>query len=407
MNTITLTRQQLYDLVWSESLLTLSKKYIISDVGLRKICIRLAIPLPNAGHWNKVQSGKKVLVKPLTLRKDVEQDVSFSLRVEDQVTVKELSPQNLLQETIENDPLMDLTVKEALINPDPLVSSAQKELTKKNKYYTEGDLLISGWEELSVRVSRVQLNRALCFMDTFIKVMRQRGHGFKIKNSDSYVILGNEEMKMSLREVQKKFLSDVSYRGTEYRSTGILTFRFERYSATTEIKDGKVTIEQQLSKLIARLELLGERFRLEEIENEKRRLTAKENQRLREEFAQRKSLELSTFKQVLKDSARWKETTQLKEYIKHIEQKAILEGNLGEEMLVWLDWIKGKADWFDPLLESHDEWLKDVDQNSLLKDQQPNNTSNLFSSYSLYGNNEVGKQKNTWPILPWYVKKSE
>jgi hypothetical protein len=38
MESITLTRSQLYELVWKEPMLTLSKKYDISDVGLGKMC---------------------------------------------------------------------------------------------------------------------------------------------------------------------------------------------------------------------------------------------------------------------------------------------------------------------------------------------------------------------------------
>lgn len=406
MTTITLTRQQLYDMVWSESLLSLSKKYLISDVGLRKMCSRLAIPLPNVGHWNKVQAGKKVIIKPLTVKKDVEQSVNLSLRTEEQAALRdEPSPQNILQEAIENDKLLDLTVKEILTSPDPLVSSAQKALIKKNKYYSEGDLLFSGGEDLSIRISPMQLNRALCFMDTFIKTMKQRGHKFKTKNNESYIILGNEEMKMSLREVLKKIPSDKPYGGSNYQPTGILIFRFDRYSTSTEIKDGKTLIELQLSKLIAKLELLGDRFRLEEIEWEKKRVIAKEQQQIKEEFERRKKLEVSTFKQVLKDAARWKEATQLREYIAQIEDKAIAAGGLTEDLIVWLEWVKGKADWLDPLLESYDDWLKDVDQNSLLKDQQQSNNGNAFSNYGQFGYNEPAKQKSTWPILPWYVNK--
>jgi hypothetical protein len=36
---------------------------------------RRSIPLPNAGHWNKVQAVKKVVVTPLQIRKDVEQSM--------------------------------------------------------------------------------------------------------------------------------------------------------------------------------------------------------------------------------------------------------------------------------------------------------------------------------------------
>ena len=38
-----LTRKELYDLVWSKPLTTLSKEFAISDVGLRKICIKIQI----------------------------------------------------------------------------------------------------------------------------------------------------------------------------------------------------------------------------------------------------------------------------------------------------------------------------------------------------------------------------
>lgn len=53
------TRKELYDLVLKVPLLALSKKYDISDVGLRKVCIRMNIPLPKSGHWQKLRYGKK------------------------------------------------------------------------------------------------------------------------------------------------------------------------------------------------------------------------------------------------------------------------------------------------------------------------------------------------------------
>lgn len=66
MKEITITREELYDLVWTESMLALSKKYAISDVGLRKKCLSLKIPVPNAGYWAKVKFGKKSYKKDPT-----------------------------------------------------------------------------------------------------------------------------------------------------------------------------------------------------------------------------------------------------------------------------------------------------------------------------------------------------
>jgi hypothetical protein len=45
MEQVTLTRKELYDLVWAQPLSRLTKKYKISDNGLRKICKRMNIPI--------------------------------------------------------------------------------------------------------------------------------------------------------------------------------------------------------------------------------------------------------------------------------------------------------------------------------------------------------------------------
>jgi hypothetical protein len=62
MEKITITRNDLYEMVWKEPMTTLAKRYGISDNGVRKICIKLQIPLPKEGHWMKVKAGKKVKV---------------------------------------------------------------------------------------------------------------------------------------------------------------------------------------------------------------------------------------------------------------------------------------------------------------------------------------------------------
>jgi hypothetical protein len=56
MEKTTFTRQELYELVWSEPLIRLSRKYNIYDNGLRKICIRMNIYLPNIGHKKQFTS---------------------------------------------------------------------------------------------------------------------------------------------------------------------------------------------------------------------------------------------------------------------------------------------------------------------------------------------------------------
>ena len=404
MNATIFSRKLLYDLVWSDSLLTISKKYNISDVGLRKACIRMNIPLPDAGHWNKVKAGQKVKIKPLPQSQNGDQEIRLSLRNEGQDgSTAGLSSQMSLQKEIEMDTSIDLNVKDTLLNPDPLVIKAEKGLSgwKKEKYYRYGDLLYSGGGNLNIRVSPQLLNRALCIMDTFIKAMRQRGHDFSVEDRESYLLIAGEKMAMTLREIQAKPIAKDRLGSAEFQAKAILVLEFKRYNASASCTDGKILIEHQLSKLIAKLELLGERFKVERAERQKWQDEFAEKQRIEKGIADRRKLELRSFKQMLKDSRRWRDAELFREYINQIEQKAILEGKLTEDIMQWIQWARKKADWLDPLLSEPDEWLTDVDPNGLFAQD---NSNSLGSSYN-QGFSQESVNKSSWPLLPWYLKK--
>jgi len=66
--TIRLTREQLYELVWSEALVQLGKGLGISDVAIAKQCRKASIPIPERGYWNKLQAGHAVARTPLPPR---------------------------------------------------------------------------------------------------------------------------------------------------------------------------------------------------------------------------------------------------------------------------------------------------------------------------------------------------
>lgn len=63
-----LTREQLYDLAWSEPMRTLAPRFGLSDVGLKKTLQKLSIPAPARGYWAKLQAGKKIARTPLPPR---------------------------------------------------------------------------------------------------------------------------------------------------------------------------------------------------------------------------------------------------------------------------------------------------------------------------------------------------
>lgn len=61
----TLSRQALYERVWSQPLSTVARELALSSNGLSKICDRLMIPYPGRGYWAKAMAGRAPERPPL------------------------------------------------------------------------------------------------------------------------------------------------------------------------------------------------------------------------------------------------------------------------------------------------------------------------------------------------------
>lgn len=53
------TREELYELVWSRAVVKVAADLGVSDVALRKHCIKHRIPLPDVKYWGQRQAGKQ------------------------------------------------------------------------------------------------------------------------------------------------------------------------------------------------------------------------------------------------------------------------------------------------------------------------------------------------------------
>jgi len=365
MENKTFTRKELYDLVWSESLPSLSRKFGISDNGLRKICIKMNIPLPQAGHWNKLKAGKSVFIRKLPESYAEENEISLAYRIGEKTFTK--SPLIELASQIKNDPQIKIEVPLKLTNPDKLVLAAKESLKQKQNRSPYVGVISCSPNELDIRIAPENVNRSLCFIDTLIKVLRKRGHEIKIKNNSTYAIVKNQEVKICLKERLKKAIRKNVYGSehTEYNPTGILYFKMEGYNGKEWI-DGKVKLEDQIPSIIAKMEVESQCITEMKLENEKRWQEQREKQRKQREIEEKKENELFLFKEALAKASRWHKANNLRNYIKAFEENCYSTNALTEENKLWLEWAKKKADWYDPFIEMEDPLLRDVDRNSLL-----------------------------------------
>src|SRR3954467_13976981 len=74
---IALTREKLYEQVWSEPIIHIATRLGLSGRGLGKLCARYEIPVPPRGWWAKKQHGHPVRRIPLPRSHDTTTDIVF------------------------------------------------------------------------------------------------------------------------------------------------------------------------------------------------------------------------------------------------------------------------------------------------------------------------------------------
>jgi hypothetical protein len=62
---IELSREELYERVWSEPAAALATEFGISDRGMGKVCARFEIPVPPRGYWQRLATGQRLKKTPL------------------------------------------------------------------------------------------------------------------------------------------------------------------------------------------------------------------------------------------------------------------------------------------------------------------------------------------------------
>lgn len=54
---ITVTREELHAMIWKEPITKVAQRFGLSDVALRKKCVRHSVPVPTRGFWRKMETG--------------------------------------------------------------------------------------------------------------------------------------------------------------------------------------------------------------------------------------------------------------------------------------------------------------------------------------------------------------
>lgn len=395
-------REALYAEVWSEPMTTLARRFGISDVGLRKICKRLAIPLPSAGHWAKKRAGKSVRTLPLP-KFSGDKTYKSSRWVDDdaakrQDTTEDEPEEVVRQRAIEALPENTISFNDDLEQCHHYVRATSKRLAKPFPVI-KGLISPHGSPSLLVAVSANQVPRAMRLMDAVLRTSAARGfkvfskarHDLPQAHSDVVIEVLGETIYLSLtervRQTERVLTPDEAKRKKietnywiadrwNYEPVGVfkLAVSLEFRGQVRELFVDKTgnPLENQIHEIMVILvatAIARQKERVAAAER-KRQAALDEAERYRQRAQREKSLKVLHSIEGLAE--RWDRAQRLRAFASALEAGSdqLLPADV-DHRAAQVSWIRKRADWLDPLVRSewqevyfaghfwhHDDWMK-------------------------------------------------
>jgi hypothetical protein len=380
----TITREQLYEEVWSTPVSRLAPKYNLSDVGFAKLCRRSNIPLPPRGYWAKLEAGQKIQRTPLPT---LEEEGEIIFHVPDPAEMEMKAKARMEVEKHEAQ-LPKIEVAETLRGCHQLVSTTNDAFQGARKR-DDGLLLSPQGSQLSLLVSRDQLRRSLLVMSALLKAFESLGH--KVSAGPKIEINGHS-VTLSIREatvkVEEEF--DVSKESIEGRydffserkrkkqvPSGILTVAVpeaDAYWASGCRKQWKDTKSQQiencLNAIVAGVLVIAEKQLEHEIKQKQEAIKKAEEEKLyRQQAAARakkreeQKKEQAKLEALLAQASDLKHSREIREFVVYVRQAHESQGariDVDSELGKYLVWAELQADRLDPTITSPKTILDEV-----------------------------------------------
>lgn len=385
----TISRRDLYDLVWSKSISTISKETNIKESIIRGICQTYRIPLPINGYWSKVQFGKEVEVFPFVEEFDGSDVIDLYHFETTENEIKRKEQVEVIEEFV-NEKLPNYPTK--LENPLEVILQTKKMLTKKD-WYTYYQNTTEDTPNVSVEVSPSMFDRSLLFLDTLLKQFINRGHIIESKRGSTKIIIQKQSIPIRLRESYSRVKkSNPKWCDSENKvANGILCFQIDESYKRVEWKDSNSSkLEDKIPSIIAKIEDICYTRHREELERVREKIRKQEIYHLIQARKKVIEIHLSKFNKLLRETARHKKIMDMRSYIDSLKKYE----NGSPEMKEWIEWATSATNWYDPLVKFDHPYLKDVDRDTLSINALDSEIENWYNSYNTHDYGE----DNEWDV---------
>lgn len=390
-NEIRFERAALYEEVWSDPMSAVSKRYNLSDTGLRKICQKLGVPFPPVGYWAKLRAGQKVKRTPLPQHDGPTTVLAQPEQYTRRVAESDIEAEN--REAIESDEALP----ERQIAPDAggewrhrLIKGLAKRLNAVDKQIEvesrprksdegrpkfgriafkvtkPGGLLDMGTTYAAIVVTPATRQRALSIADAFFIALEARG--FRIALRDDCTVLSCKDVVMQFRMSEMTEKVDKAGGNESWRALGRLriTLRPHAYDqfGPPDMRardEANSRIEGQLNDLAGRLRrvvlgyeerALSRNAEAARVRNEEvRRQQAAWHERAASEAAQR---EKTAIEAMFAEADLYEACERRRRYLDRVETAARGRGiDVSDRSSIglWLAWARSACDLVDPIPE--------------------------------------------------------
>lgn len=189
---VRLTREELYEKMWSRPAISLAEEFGISGRGLGKLCRRFAIPVPPRGYWAKLAARKRVTRIPLpTPKSDVASEIWIQPSPEGLAAALPDEVRSEVSAVLENRD--QIQVPETLRSPHPVVKRWLDQKKERRKV-----------DQLSGRRSEPALDEAerrkLRILSAIFSEIEKLGHAVKGTGGGVYFEIGAQRLDYRLFE---------------------------------------------------------------------------------------------------------------------------------------------------------------------------------------------------------------
>lgn len=262
------SRETLYDQMWSMPLAQVAEKYGLSDAGLIRLCRTYSIPRPPAGHGEAVTIGETGERPPLPPLKDSRMqvlDLRKLLATEDGLARDFRDPELARLAQRERDDMTPIEVPAALRSPHHLVATTLEalETARRSCRYNQNDEIVSPAYDrrdqcLDVAVGIENVKRAMRIMEAVVRACEERGYAFVRPTTQRpgglrLAVLG-EVFELRLREPSRRTGRSDSFGRSQLTLTGQLRVELRDEGGWSEVyalHDGRNTrVEDKLDRLM-------------------------------------------------------------------------------------------------------------------------------------------------------------